>query len=179
MVSSTLFFVVAQYLALSESLCLHHVFVVAHDMLVLLRGASEAFRTDLAAVRIVFCVNGNHVALETRSVPGAVVAVLALVNSPFFLSFANNYSHTAGQAGCADSAGWARAAGPTRRRLFRRHNRSVCLCPLSLTLFRRGLLLLCVDRQDMTTENKGVCNFEVAVPALMEFLGAVGDRVLL
>lgn len=96
MVASTLFFVVAQYLARSESLCLHHVLVVAHDMLVLLRRSPEAFRADLAAVRIVFCVNGNHVSLETRSVPGAVVTVLALVNSPFFLSFANNYSHTAG-----------------------------------------------------------------------------------
>lgn len=31
----------------------------------------------------------------------------------------------------------------------------------------------------MATENKGVCNFKVAVPALMEFLGAVGHRVLL
>ena len=96
MVTSTLFFVVAQFLAQSESLCLHHVLVVAYDMLVLLRGSSEAFRTDLAAVRIVFCVNGNHVSLETRSIPSAVVAVLALVDSPFFLSFANNYSHTAG-----------------------------------------------------------------------------------
>lgn len=96
MVASTLFFDVAQYLARSKSLCLHHVLVVTHDMLVLLRGSSEAFRTDLAAVRIVFRVNGNHMSLETRGVPGAVVTVLALVNSPFFLSFANNYSHTAG-----------------------------------------------------------------------------------
>lgn len=31
----------------------------------------------------------------------------------------------------------------------------------------------------MTTENKRVCNFIVAVPALMEFLSAVGYRVLL
>lgn len=53
------------------------------------------------------------------------------------------------------------------------------LCPLWLTLFRRGLLLLSVDRQDMATENKRVCNFEVAVPALVEFLGAMGYRVLL
>lgn len=96
MVASTLFVVVAQYLARSESLCLHHVLVVAHDMLVLLRGSAKAFRTDLAAVRVVFRVNGNHVSLETRSVPGAVVTVLALVDSPFFLSFANNYSHAAG-----------------------------------------------------------------------------------
>lgn len=86
---------VAQFLARSESL-LHHIFVVAYDMLVLLRGSSETFRTDLAAVRIVFCVNGDHVPLEPRSVPGAVVAVLALVDSPFFLSFANDDSHTAG-----------------------------------------------------------------------------------
>lgn len=96
MVTSTLFLVVAQYLAQSESVCLHHILVVAHDMLVLLRGSSEAFRTDLAAVRIVFRVNGNHVSLETRSIPGAVVAVLALVDSPFFLSFTDNYRHTAG-----------------------------------------------------------------------------------
>lgn len=94
--ASTLFFAVAQYLAQSESLCLHHIFVVTHDMLVLLRGSSEALRTDLAAVRVVLCVNGNHVALETRRVAGTVVAVLALVNPPFFLSFANNYSHAAG-----------------------------------------------------------------------------------
>lgn len=31
----------------------------------------------------------------------------------------------------------------------------------------------------MATENKRVCNFKVAVPALMEFLGAMGYRVLL
>lgn len=31
----------------------------------------------------------------------------------------------------------------------------------------------------MATENKGVCNFKVAVPALMELLGAMGYRVLL
>lgn len=96
MVASTLFLVVAQYLARSESLCLHHVLVVTHDMLVLLRWPSEAFRADLAAVRVVFRVNGDHVALEPRSVPGAVVAVLALVDSPFFLSFADNDSHAAG-----------------------------------------------------------------------------------
>lgn len=40
-------------------------------------------------------------------------------------------------------------------------------------------MLFCMDRQDMTTENKRVCNFKVAVTALMEFLGAVGYRVLL
>lgn len=86
----------AQYLAPSESLCLHYVLVVTHDMLVLLRRSAEAFGTYLAAVRVVFCVNGNDVSLEPRSVSGAVVTVLALVNSPLFLSFANNYSHTAG-----------------------------------------------------------------------------------
>lgn len=90
------FYVVAQCSSHSESLSLHHVFVVAHDMLVLLRGTSEAFGTDLAAVWIVFRVNRNHVSLKTRSVPGAVVAVLALVDPPFFLSFANNDSHAAG-----------------------------------------------------------------------------------
>lgn len=52
-------------------------------------------------------------------------------------------------------------------------------CPLTFTLFRRGLLLLGVDGQDMATENKRVCVFKVAVSALVEFLGAVGDRVLL
>lgn len=31
----------------------------------------------------------------------------------------------------------------------------------------------------MATENKRVCYFKVAVPALMEFLGAMGYRVLL
>lgn len=31
----------------------------------------------------------------------------------------------------------------------------------------------------MATENKGVCDFKVAVPALMDFLSTVGYRVLL
>lgn len=91
-----LVFVLAQYLAQSESLCFHYVLVVTHDVLVLLRGPSEAFGTDLAAVWVVLCVNGDHVPLKPRSVPGAVVAVLALVNSFLFLSFADNNSHTAG-----------------------------------------------------------------------------------
>lgn len=36
-------FVVAQYFALLESICLHHIFVVTHNMLVLLRRSAEAF----------------------------------------------------------------------------------------------------------------------------------------
>lgn len=31
----------------------------------------------------------------------------------------------------------------------------------------------------MTTENKGICIFVITVPTLMEFLGAMGYRVLL
>lgn len=40
-------------------------------------------------------------------------------------------------------------------------------------------MLLRVNRQDMSTENKRVCNFKVAVPALVEFLGAMRHGVLL
>lgn len=178
----------AQYLAQSESLRLPPVFVVAQDVLVLLRGTPEALRTDLAAVRVVFSVNGNHVPLEPRRVPGAVVAVLTLVYSPLFVSLADDHGHTAGQAGRAHPAGRAGSggggggscgAGRARRGLLGRRGGSVRLCPLWLTLLGRGLWLLCVDRQDMATENKRVGNFEVAVAALVEFLGAVGHRVLL
>ena len=59
---------------------LHHVLVVADDVLVLLRGPAEPFRTVLAAVRVVFRVDGDDVPLEAGRVPGAVVAVLALVD---------------------------------------------------------------------------------------------------
>lgn len=55
----------------------------------------------------------------------------------------------------------------------------MCLCPLDLALFRGGLLLFCVHRQDVTTENKRVCVFVIAMSALVEFLGAVRHRVLL
>lgn len=86
----------AQCLARFESLRLHDVLVVTHDMLVLLRRPPEAFGANLAAVWVVFRVNGDDVSLEAGSVSSAVVAVLALVNSPLFLSFANDYGDAAG-----------------------------------------------------------------------------------
>lgn len=130
-------------------------------------------------MRVVFCVNRDDVALETRRVPRAVVAVLALIDSPLFLSFANDYSHTAGQTGCTHSALCVRSTGGSGCSLFRRRYGSMRLCPLNLGLFRRGLLFFRVDRQDVTAENKGICIFVVTMPTLMEFLGSMRHRVLL
>ena len=64
------------------SLGRHHVFVVAHYVLVLLRGPPEALGAELAAVRVVLGVDGDDVSFEARSVSSAVITVLALIDPP-------------------------------------------------------------------------------------------------
>lgn len=59
---------------------------MSHDVLILLRRPPETFRAEIAAMRIVFGVDGDHVSLEARRVACAVVAELALVYPPFPVS---------------------------------------------------------------------------------------------
>lgn len=57
-----------------------HVFVMPGYVLALLRRPPKALGAVVAAVGIVFSVNGDNMALEARSVRTVVLTILALIN---------------------------------------------------------------------------------------------------
>lgn len=130
---------------------------MSHDVLILLRWPAKAFRAVIAAMGIVFGVDGDHVSLEPGCIPCVVVAILALVYTPFPVTL--------------------RYTGAAQDFLTPMSSKSKWL--LKTLFVREGLLLLGVHGQNMPTENERICDFKVAMPALVQLFSLVRRRVLL
>lgn len=131
--------------------------MMPHDVLILLGWSSETFRAEVTTVRIVFGVNGDHVPFETRRVACAVVTILALVHPSLPVTL--------------------RQTGTPQYFLTSMSSESKRL--LKTLFIRKCLLLLGVHRQNVPTENKWICDLEIAMPALVQLLSLMGGRVFL